>query len=146
MTAGAKLAIGTTVVAAVTAYMAYVGASASWKYYLTADECVANSADLIGERVRVSGEVAADSLRITPDQTQARFSLKGAHDQLDVVCSGTLPDNLADGSQVVVEGQLEPTGTLRGDKILTRCASKYETAKPLASRKGDSASVPKEAP
>jgi len=146
MTAGAKLAIGTAVVAAVTAYMGYVGASASWKYYLTADECVANSTELIGQRVRVSGEVAPDSLQITPDQTQARFSLRGAHNALDVVCSGTLPDNLADGLEVVVEGRLEQTGTLRGDRILTRCASKYATAKPLASPKGEHASVPTEVP
>ena len=146
MTAGAKLAIGTTVVAAVTAYMAYVGASSSWKYYLTADECVANSAELIGQHVRVSGEVAPDSFQIASDQRLARFSLKGAHNDLDVVCSGVLPDNLADGVEVVVEGRLERTGTLRGDKILTRCASKYKTATTPASPKSDSASVSKEVP
>ncbi len=146
MTAGTKLAIGITVVAAVTAYMAYVGASASWKYYLTADECVANSAQLIGQRVRVSGKVASNSLQITADQTQARFSLRGARKELDVVCSGILPDNLVDGLEVVVEGRLERTGTLRGDKILTRCASKYQSVKPHDSSKGDDASVPEETP
>jgi len=28
--------------------------------------------------------------------------------------------------EVVVEGTLETSGTLRGDKLMTRCASKYE--------------------
>ena len=146
MTAGAKLAIGSAIVAAVTAYMAYVGASSSWQYYLTVDESVANAAELIGQRIRVSGKVAHDSLKITPNKTQARFCLKGASKELDVVCSGMLPDNLTDELEVVVEGRLEQTGVLRGDKVLTRCASKYESVKPPGSPKGDSAPAGKEAP
>ena len=59
MPAGAKLAVGAAVVAGVTAYMAYVGASASWKYYVTSEECLADTAKFTGQRVRVSGKVAA---------------------------------------------------------------------------------------
>ncbi len=40
MTAGKKLAIGGTIVAAATVYMACVGLSDSWKYFLTVDECL----------------------------------------------------------------------------------------------------------
>ena len=46
MTTGRKLVIGGVIVAGLTAYMAYRGASASWQYYLTADECLAESASL----------------------------------------------------------------------------------------------------
>ena len=62
MTTGRKLAIGGAIVAGLTAYMAYRGASASWQYYLTADECVAAGASLVGHRVRVSGRIAAGTL------------------------------------------------------------------------------------
>lgn len=41
MTTGKKMAIGGAIVASATIFMAYRGASASWQYYLTADECVA---------------------------------------------------------------------------------------------------------
>jgi cytochrome c-type biogenesis protein CcmE len=37
-----------------------------------------------------------------------------------------LPDNLVEGIDVVVEGTLEKQGRLRGEKVMTRCASKYQ--------------------
>lgn len=125
-----KLALGASIVVAVTSYMAYVGASASWKYYVTADECTARAAQLEGHRVRVSGGVAPGSLQIASDRSQASFCLQGATSKLNVVCTGPLPDNLAESADVVVEGRLETGGRLRGDKLLTRCASKYEPQKP----------------
>ena len=129
MTAGRRLAVGGLIVLGATAYMAYVGASSSWKYYLTTDECVAEAAKFTGQRLRVSGRVAADSLHIAPDRSQATFSLAGTQNhRLEVACAGILPDNLAEEMDVVVEGRLESRGVLRGDKVLTRCASKYESA------------------
>jgi cytochrome c-type biogenesis protein CcmE len=127
MTPGRKLAVAGTVVAAVTAYMAYVGASSSWKYYLTADECVAQGEKVVGQRMRVSGKVADGSLQIASDRRRADFVLQGTVGSLTVACSGALPDNLTDGMEVVVEGRLESAGRLTGDKVLTRCASKYES-------------------
>ena len=132
MTAGTRLALGGIVVVAATAYMAYVGASDSWKYYLTVDECVAGAGQFMGQRVRVSGQVAADTLQIADDRSQADFSLAGSQGEVQVVCRGLLPDNLAEGCEVVVEGRLEPSGLLRGDKVLTRCASKYESGEVTA--------------
>ena len=127
MQTGRRLMLGGGVVAGVTAYMAYVGASASWQYYLTADECLANAQSVVGDRIRVSGKVAADSLQVAADRTQAFFSLQGVEGRLSVVCSGPLPDNLTEGIDVVVEGRLETPSLLLGDKVLTRCASKYES-------------------
>ena len=127
MTTGRKLAVGGVVVAGVTAYMAYVGAAASWQYYATTDECLADANTLVGERIRVSGKVAPNSLAIADDRMRAEFALEGQSGQLRVTCSGPLPDNLAEQMDVVVEGRLEDSGLLRGDKVLTRCASKYES-------------------
>jgi cytochrome c-type biogenesis protein CcmE len=127
MQTGWKLVIGGGVIAGVTAYMAYVGASSSWQYYVNADECLASSAELVGDRIRVSGKVASGTLQIAPDRNSVSFSLEAAEGQLPVVCTGTLPDNLAEGIDVVVEGHLETANLLRGDKLLTRCASKYES-------------------
>ncbi len=130
VTTGRKLVIAAVVVAGVTAYMAYLGASTSWQYYLTADECAADAAALAGARVRVSGRVAADSLTFAADRNEATFTLEGSQRKLQVQCAGPLPDNLAEHMDVVVEGRLERSGLLRGDKVLTRCASKYESQKP----------------
>lgn len=129
MSPSIKLALAASIVVAVTSYMAYVGASASWQYYVTADECLARATQLEGHRVRVSGGVAVGSLQVAGDRSQARFRLQGAAGSLNVVCTGPLPDNLTENIDVVVEGQLELEAQLRGDRILTRCASKYEPRK-----------------
>ena len=128
-----KLIIGVCIIAAATAYMGYVGASASWKYYLTSDECVENAPELVGSRMRVSGKVAADSLRRAVDSSEVTFSLAGTSSQLQVIACEPLPDNFAEGMDVVVEGRLEKPDLFRGDKVLTRCASKYESQAAAAS-------------
>jgi cytochrome c-type biogenesis protein CcmE len=127
MNTGVKLAIGAAVVAGVTSYMAYVGAASSWKYYVTAEECLADQSKFVGSRVRVSGAIALGSLKVAADGSQANFSLAGKDGLLPVVCTGLLPDNLDEEMEVVVEGRLDTGGVLRGDKLLTRCASKYES-------------------
>jgi len=132
MSPSVKLALGASIMIGATAYMGYVGARASWKYYVTADECLARGAQLEGSRIRVSGGIAAGSLHVAADRSQASFDLLGATGKLPVVCAGPLPDNLAENIDVVVEGRLEHDGRLRGDKLLTRCASKYESGEPDA--------------
>jgi len=127
MTIGRKLAVGAAVVACATAWMAYVGASASWQYYLTVDECRANAASLCGERLRVSGIVLPGSLRARDDRGHVALSLVGADGHLEVRCSGPVPDNLTENMPVVVEGRLSDSGILLGNKVLTQCAGKYQS-------------------
>jgi len=127
-TGGRKLVIAGAVLAMTIGYMAFVGASGSWQYYMTADECLARAAQAAGHRVRVSGTIAADSVQMAADRSEARFALAGSAGNLPVVYAGLLPDTLAAGMEVVVEGRLEsPPCLLRGNKILTRCTSKYES-------------------
>ena len=130
MTGRTKLALAGALVAAVTGYMAYLGASASWQYYLTVDECVADAASLPGQPIRVSGKVARGSLRVAPDAKHAEFKLRGTSETIAVACPGPLPDGLAEDMDVVVEGRLDDSGTLHGIKVLTRCASKYSARAP----------------
>lgn len=127
MTIGVKLAIGSVVLAGVMAYLAYEGASTSWQYYVTVDECVADADQLAGKRVRVSGCVAEGTLQVESHRRWASFTLLGVEGNLPARCGGPLPDNLAEGMEVVVEGRLDGTQHLEGDKVLTRCASKYES-------------------
>src|SRR5208283_5919025 len=91
---GKKLAIAGLVVAGATAYMAYLGASSSWQYYMTVKECVDNASEVTGQRIRVSGTIVPGSLVIAPDRQEARFSLSEAGSHLPVICRGPLPDDL----------------------------------------------------
>ena len=131
MSTGRKLAIAGVIIAAATAYMAWLGGSSSWQYYMTVQECVENAPQMAGQRIRVSGTIVPGSLVIAPDRREARFSLVEGGSKLPVVCTGTLPDDLspAKTSEVVVEGRIEGPCTLHGDKVITRCASKYSAQK-----------------
>jgi cytochrome c-type biogenesis protein CcmE len=131
-----KLLLAIGVIGGATGYMGYVSATSSWKYYVTADECVAHLSELDGSRVRVSGVIAAGSLSINGERSQASFVLLGQKQQLETVCAGTLPDNLQEETEVVVEGYLQADGTLHGDKVLTKCASKYDDGGQPKSRAG----------
>ena len=73
-----KLMLGAAVVACATAYLAWLGASTSWQYYVLVDECTEDPDTFFGHRMRVSGRVAADSLQISDDRSKATFVLCGA--------------------------------------------------------------------
>lgn len=133
MSVTAKLGIAAAIVAGVTGYMAYVGTAQSWKYYLTVDECLADAPSLTNQRMRVNGKVSVGSLDITEGRQRATFTLCGSAHELPVTCVGPLPDNLAEDMDVVVEGRLNKQGLLEGDRVLTRCASKYEAEAKTAS-------------
>jgi cytochrome c-type biogenesis protein CcmE len=114
-------------------YLAYLGAASSWQYYLSVDEAVADATHIAGKRIRVSGRVRNGSLTIVDDRRQAAFDLAGELHTLHVACRCTLPDNLAEDIEVVVEGTYQADG-IHGDKVITRCASKYQPADRMAAR------------
>ena len=121
-----NLVLAAILVTCVTGYMAFVGGSTTWQYYLTVEECLAERPTLLGKRIRVNGTISPASLSTAEGRKSATFRLKGTEQDLSVVCSGPLPDNLAEDMQVVVEGELQRAGWLKGEQVLTRCASKYQ--------------------
>lgn len=123
-----KLAIGAATIVGATIYLAYLGASTSWQYYVLVDECARSPAELVGQRIRVSGRVATGSLSIRSDRGEAVFDLQGQVERIRAVCAGPLPDNLTEDIEVVVEGRLTSAGQIEGDRVLTKCASKYQAS------------------
>ena len=133
MSPGLKLTAGALLLAAAIGYLAFLGAASSWQYYLSVDEAVADATNIEGKRIRVSGRVAVGSLTIVDDRRQATFDLAGTLHTLHATCRCTLPDNLAEGIDVVVEGTIQ-ADEIHGDKVITRCASKYQPADRMAAR------------
>ncbi len=127
MTPTHKLFLGGVVITLATTYLAYLGASSSWQFYVSVDELVADPKLFHDSRIRINGTIAPDSLHMTPDRSQASFVLQGEISELDVKCSGPFPDNLAEGIEVVVEGRMQSNRIVQGNKVLTRCASKYSS-------------------
>ena len=121
-----KLMVGAAIIAGATGYVAWLGAASSWQYYVLVDECVRDHKTFAGQRIRVSGRIARASLDVSVDRRSCTFVLQGDHAQLNVASQGLLPDNLRDDMDVVVEGTLRDDLSLSADKVITRCASKYQ--------------------
>jgi cytochrome c-type biogenesis protein CcmE len=128
-----KLAAAALVVAGAVSYLAYLGAISSWQYYLSVDETVTDASSLIGNRIRVSGRVGIGSLTISDSRREATFDLAGDNHTLHATCRCAMPDNLEEDIDVVVEGVLRTDG-IHGHKVITRCASKYQSNETLAAR------------
>jgi cytochrome c-type biogenesis protein CcmE len=126
MSPGIKLLAGGILVAAATGYLALLGASTSWQYYLSVDEVMGEPDHFLGKRVRLSGRVAPGSLSIMEGRRGATFDLAGVSCTIAADCRCLLPDNFTEGIEVVVEGTLR-SDAIDGHKIITRCASKYES-------------------
>jgi cytochrome c-type biogenesis protein CcmE len=120
-----KFLLGGVVITASIAYAAYLGASSGWQYYLQVDECLGQADHFRDKRLRVSGRVATGSLKASPEYREATFVLEGNERKLPVSYRGSVPDNLAEGRDVVVEGALAGDGHFQCDTLITRCASKY---------------------
>ncbi|MEX0613976.1 MAG: cytochrome c maturation protein CcmE, partial [Pirellulales bacterium] len=90
------------VVAAI-GYLAFLGGTSSWHYYLSVDEAIADKDHLSGKHVRVSGRVVVGSLTIVEHRRNATFDLAGEKHNLHAACRCSLPDNLAEDIDVVVE-------------------------------------------
>ncbi len=103
-------------------------------YYLTVDEYHSRQANLEGERVRVNGEVVADSEVWDAQATRLEFRVQdagGQHD-LKVVYHGPRPDNFHRATSAILEGSMAADGTFQADNLLTKCPSRYEEESALA--------------
>jgi cytochrome c-type biogenesis protein CcmE len=120
-----KLLLCSVVIVASLGYAVYLGAASGWQYYLQVDECLGQADQFQGKRLRLSGRVAIGSLKASPELREANFVLEGTEHSLPVCYHGAVPDNLAEGRDVVVEGVLTGDDRFQCETLITRCASKY---------------------
>lgn len=139
MTAQTKLALGAATIVGTMAYVAYLAASTNWQYYVRVEECVAQADQWRGKRLRVSGRVSVGSLRVPVNRRGATFILEENGQALPVTYVGLVPDNLAEGKEVLVEGKLPPEGSFQAETLITRCASKYVAEEGASPPTGSSA-------
>ncbi len=115
------------------AYGGMTGENAT--YYKEIKEINKMGHDGVDKRLRVGGDVLANSIR--HEGNEVHFTLVQKNEQqdlrLNVIYNGIdpLPDTFKDGSMALVDGKLGNDGVFRASKLQAKCASKYE-AKPVA--------------
>ena len=127
-----KVGILTAVILGTLGWLAAGGISQTATYYKEIAELQAMGAEGVEKRLRVGGDVEANS--IVREGQQVRFTIVQNDLKLNVVYAGSepLPDTFKDGAQALADGKLDANGVFHATKIQAKCASKYE-AKPTGS-------------
>lgn len=123
-----KVSIALVLVGVVIVYLIATAASNTTMYYLTVAEAVERQDELRGRFVRVAGEVPGDSINWEAQDFMLTFDVVQGGDRVSAVYRGVRPDNLIDGSNVVLEGTFGADGVFTVDRLLVQCVSKYEAA------------------
>ncbi len=95
-------------------------------YYVTVDELVTKGATT--GRVRVGGPVVPGSINWNGATRLLTFEVQGDTRNLTVSYRGFAPDSFRDGATVIVEGELDKSGTFAGYDLLIKCPHQYVPA------------------
>lgn len=107
-------------------YLIWILLGSSVAYYSTVSELKAKEASVVGQHVRVSGEVTADSIDFNGEELTLNFVIADAEASMPVFYKGVVPDAFKENVQVVCEGKLDSTGVFQASTLMTKCPSKYE--------------------
>jgi cytochrome c-type biogenesis protein CcmE len=127
-----KILIAAVVLTLAVGYLAFAGVRAGRTYYLAVDPFLADPA-YHGQRVRLHGIVGSEGLQVDA-LAGAKFLLRGQAATLPVTYQGVIPDLFRPGCDVVVEGTLGQDRVFKADKLLTKCASKYDRGSQASGR------------
>jgi cytochrome c-type biogenesis protein CcmE len=122
-----KFALGGSAIAVAVLYLIVTGMTGSTSYYLTVAEAAHAGTAARTAVVRVKGTVRKGSSQWDARALRLSFMLAGDQQEIPVSYHGVVPDLFAEGREIIVEGQLSPTG-LVADSLLASCPSKYEPA------------------
>ena len=121
-----KLLIGVVVIGGGLGYFMYQAMQSSWSYYYSVDEFTANIDAVKSNSLRIAGLVKNGSVTRAMQNMTLTFVLAGTKSEVPVQYGGTVPDNFAEGIDVVVDGRLNTDGVFQADVLTTRCESKYK--------------------
>jgi cytochrome c-type biogenesis protein CcmE len=150
-----KFVVGGLLIVAAVIYLIVSSTQAGAQYFLTVDELNAQSQDVIGRDLRISGAVIGDSIEYDPQSLNLTFTVahvpgdnneieaqgglaqvlyEAVNDpertQLQVVYNGVKPDLLRHEAQAIMTGQIGEDGVFYADELLLKCPTKYEEAVP----------------
>jgi len=125
-----KFIVGGVVIVALIGYLIVSSISNAGAYYREVGEVVVQTAQLQGKSLRVSGNIVTESIKYDAPTLSLDFKISDPTDvskQLDIHFHGVQPDQITrEGSSAIVEGTLDPNGTVEANNLLLKCPSRYE--------------------
>src|SRR5262245_22915628 len=130
-----KFVIGSDVIVAALAFLAFTGFRDNKSYYQNVSEFYASKEKAAGRSLRVEGDVVAGSIQRESNETPVVISHTDSKTNethtlpVKYVGSDPLPDTFRDYAQAVVEGTYHEDGVFVAKSMTAKCASKYEKEK-----------------
>lgn len=125
-----KYIAGGVVIVGLIAYLIISSISSAGAYYREVGEVLSQRDALAGKNLRVSGNVVIESVSYDAAKLDLNFLISDPADagkQLPVYFHGVKPDQITrEGSSAIVEGTLDPNGTVQANNLLLKCPSRYE--------------------
>ena len=122
-----KMVVAGATLGIAAALLAFSGMREGWVYFLPVDEFVQDT-NRHEQRVRLHGKVGTEHLDVNNALLSAKFDLLGKTQSIRVAYTGVIPEMFQAQSDVVVEGRLNSDGVFHADTLMTKCASKYDSA------------------
>jgi cytochrome c-type biogenesis protein CcmE len=121
--------IGAFLILAVIGYLIFFGISSTQQYYLSVGELFNKGQPVVGQGVRVGGNLVQDSIKEDIKNNKISFAISDGSRNLPVSYNGVVPDTFDKATQVIAEGKLNPDGTFTASLVLAKCPSKYDASK-----------------
>ena len=123
-----KYLVGLAVILGVIGYLIFFGLSSTQQYYVTPGELFNKGQTMVGQGVRVGGDLVQNSIQQDVKDNKISFAISDGARQLQVSYDGVVPDTFDKATQVIAEGKLNGDGTFTASTVLAKCPSKYDAA------------------
>jgi len=107
----------------------------SESYFFTVDEAVAEGDAIVGETIRVKGDVVEGTIQGDQGTLGRTFDIADGGESMTVTYDRAMPDTFKPDVQVVATGTLDASGHLTADEIMVKCPSRYEGSPPTGKSK-----------
>lgn len=126
-----KLLLLAAALIAAVGFLVWTGTQGATVYYHTVGEVRGMGSEAFYRLIRVNGIVADGSIQSATDSNLIRFDLQDDSGRLPVEYRGTPPDLFGYSSEdryqeVIVEGQLEPSGAFRARSLIVKHGPEFE--------------------
>ncbi|MFP4599187.1 MAG: cytochrome c maturation protein CcmE [Persicimonas sp.] len=123
------LVLGLIVAVALVGYVVTDGLEAE-TYFYTVDEAAAQGEDLVGQTVRLKGQVEPGTIEGNDGELGRTFNLREKGKSIAVTYNRALPDTFEEDVEVVAQGTVDDSYTLVADEVMVKCPSRYEGEHP----------------
>ncbi len=126
-----KLLLLAAALTAAVGFLIWTGTQGATVYYHTVGEVRAMDSEAYYRLIRVNGIVADGSIQTSGDGNVISFDLQDDSGRLPVEYRGTPPDLFGYSAEdryqeVIVEGQLEPSGAFRARSLIVKHGPEFE--------------------